>query len=165
MTNFSPEVIPNYVTNVDEIMSHVHTHGKFTRRYPGDATQHKAKINGPVSRFSTWYSKDMPQETIDAVWKTIPADKKFCTQMVINRYEPGDFLVKHCDAQGGYWKFKLIYLTEGKPHFCWFNEQNEAQFVQESKCALFNMDIGLHHEVTEILPDEPAKYSLCLIYE
>lgn len=85
--------------------------------------------------------------------------------MVINRYEPGDFLVKHCDAQGGYWKFKLIYLTEGKPHFCWFNEQDEAQFVQESKGALFNMDIGLHHEVTEILPDEPAKYSLCLIYE
>ena len=48
MSNFLPEVIPNYVSNVDEIIQHIQKFGKFTRRYPGDATQHKAKINGPA---------------------------------------------------------------------------------------------------------------------
>ena len=165
MPNFLPEVVPNYVTNVDEILNHIKQFGKFTRRHPGDKTQHKAKINGPVSKFSTWYSKHMSQDTINTIWKTIPEDKKLCTQMVINRYEPGDFLVKHCDAQGGYWKFKLIFLTDGKPHFCWYDKQDQAHLVQESKGALFNMDIGLYHEVTQLTANEPNKYSLCLIYE
>ena len=165
MPNFLPEVVPNYVTNVDEILNHIKQFGKFTRRHPGDKTQHKAKINGSVSKFSTWYSKDISQDTINTIWKTIPEDKKHCTQMVINRYEPGDFLVKHCDAQGGYWKFKLIFLTDGKPHFCWYDKQDQAHLVQESKGALFNMDIGLYHEVTQLTANEPNKYSLCLIYE
>ncbi len=165
MINYSPTVVKNYVGNVDEIMDHVEKYGKFTRRHPGDPTQHKAKINGPISHFHTWYSKDMPQETIDTIWKTIPDDKKHCTQMVINKYEPGDYLVKHTDAMGGYWKFKLIFLTEGAPHFCWYDEQDNRIPVQESKGAMFNMDIGLYHEVTLIEPHEPIKYSLCLIYE
>jgi hypothetical protein len=86
------------------------------------------------------------------------------SQLVINKYEPGDFLVKHQDSQGGYYKFKLVWLTDGPPHFCWYNEKDEPVLVQEKKGAMFQMDIGLAHEVTKIQPGEPTKYSLCLIW-
>ena len=165
MTDFNPVIVPNYITNVDEIINEINLHGKFTRRHPGDAREHQAKLNGPKSQFSSWFSKDMPQSTLDAIWKTIPNDKKHCTQVVINKYEPGDFLVKHCDAQGGYWQFKLIYLTDGPPHFCWYDSEDHPNFVQESKGSMFKMDIGLYHEVTQIKAGEPTKFSLCLIYE
>ena len=165
MTNFNPEIVPNYISNVDEIIQEIKQYGKFTRRHPGDIQEHQAKINGPKSRFSSWFSKDMPQSTLDTIWKTISDDKKHCTQVVINRYETGDFLVKHCDAQGGYWQFNLIYLTDGPPHFCWYDNDDKPNFVQESKGAMFKMDIGLYHEVTKIKAGEPTKFSLCLIYE
>ena len=42
---------------------------------------------------------------------------------------------------------------------------NPQHFVQEDVGAMLDMDIGLYHEVTEIQPGEPTKYSLCLLYE
>ena len=121
-------------------------------------------MDGPVSAFSSWFiDKDDP--VTDLVFEHIPQDRKHCTQLVLNKYEPGDYLVKHMDASGGYWKFLLIYLTAGPEHFCWWDNEGNQHFIKEEIGAMLDMDIGLYHAVTEIQPDEPTKYSLCLLYE
>ena len=165
MTDFNPQVVENYLANHKEILEWVTQNDNlFTRRVEGTKRAHRAKPGGPTSKFSSIFNDDMPQEFKDMVLKTIPDDRKWLSQIVINKYEPGDYLVKHTDAAGGYYKFKLIWLTDGTPHFCWYDADDNRHLIQEKKGAMFKMDIGLCHAVTEIGPNEPAKYSLCLIY-
>ena len=165
MTDYNPQIVENYITNSDEILSYVKQNDHlFTRRVKGHQRAHSAKIDGPTSQFSSIFYDDMPQEFCDMCLKTIPHDRKWLSQIVINKYKPGDFLVKHRDSQGGYYRFKLIWLTEGPPHFCWYDQDDQPHLVQEKAGAMFDMDIGLAHEVTQIAPNEPIKYSMCLIW-
>ena len=165
MTDFNPQVVENYVTNSDEILRYVKQNDHlFSRRDINSRYAHRSRMDGPTSQFSSIFQDKMPQELQDMCLETIPHDRKWLSQLVINKYEPGDFLVKHQDSQGGYYKFKLVWLTDGPPHFCWYNEKDQPVLVQEKKGAMFQMDIGLAHEVTEIQPGEPTKYSLCLIW-
>lgn len=165
MTDFNPQIVENYITNSDEILSYVKSNDHlFTRRIKGHLRAHSSSIDGPTSQFSSIFYDDMPQEFCDMCLKTIPHDRKWLSQIVINKYEPGDFLVKHRDSQGGYYKFKLIWLTEGPPHFCWYDQDDNPHLVQEKAGAMFDMDIGLAHEVTQIAENEPIKYSMCLIW-
>ena len=160
----APQIVKNYMGNAKEVLTHAISHGNFTRRVKGTRNMHQAKPGGPISKFSSWFIH-VEDPFADKIFETIPQDRKWCTQLVLNRYQPGDYLVKHCDAQGLYWRFKLIYLTAGPQHFCWYDENNNQHFVQEDVGAMLDMDIGLYHEVTEIQPGEPTKYSLCLLYE
>ncbi len=164
MPTKAPQLIHNYITNAKEILAYAQDHGTFVRREKGKKNFHQAKEDGPISAFSSWFiKKDDP--VTDLIFQDIKEDRTHCTQLVINKYESGDYLVKHCDAQGLYWQFKLIYLTAGPQHFCWYDDNNNQHFVQEHIGAMLDMDIGLYHEVTEIQPGEPTKYSLCLLYE
>ena len=160
----APTLIANYLPNAETILDYAHEHGKFVRREEGTKFFHQAKRTGPISAFSSWFiAKDHP--VTDLVFEHIPQDRKHCTQLVLNKYEPGDYLVKHMDASGGYWKFLLIYLTAGPEHFCWWDNEGNQHFIKEQVGAMLEMDIGLYHAVTEIQPREPTKYSLCLLYE
>ena len=160
----APTLIANYLPNAETILDYAHEHGKFVRREEGTKFFHQAKRTGPISAFSSWFiAKDHP--VTDLVFENIPQDRKHCTQLVLNKYEPGDYLVKHMDASGGYWKFLLIYLTAGPEHFCWWDNEGNQHFIKEQVGAMLEMDIGLYHAVTEIQPGEPTKYSLCLLYE
>ena len=160
----APTLIVNYLPNAETILDYAHEHGKFVRREEGTKFFHQAKRTGPISAFSSWFiAKDHP--VTDLVFEHIPQDRKHCTQLVLNKYEPGDYLVKHMDASGGYWKFLLIYLTAGPEHFCWWDNEGNQHFIKEQVGAMLEMDIGLYHAVTEIQPGEPTKYSLCLLYE
>ena len=160
----APTLIANYLPNAETILDYAHEHGKFVRREEGTKFFHQAKRTGPISAFSSWFiAKDHP--VTDLVFEHIPQDRKHCTQLVLNKYEPGDYLVKHMDASGGYWKFLLIYLTSGPEHFCWWDNEGNQHFIKEQVGAMLEMDIGLYHAVTEIQPGEPTKYSLCLLYE
>ena len=160
----APTLIANYLPNAETILNYAHEHGKFVRREEGTKFFHQAKRTGPISAFSSWFiAKDHP--VTDLVFEHIPQDRKHCTQLVLNKYEPGDYLVKHMDASGGYWKFLLIYLTAGLEHFCWWDNEGNQHFIKEQVGAMLEMDIGLYHAVTEIQPGEPTKYSLCLLYE
>jgi len=160
----APTLIVNYLPNAETILDYAHEHGKFVRREEGTKFFHQAKRTGPISAFSSWFiAKDHP--VTDLVFEHIPQDRKHCTQLVLNKYEPGDYLVKHMDASGGYWKFLLIYLTSGPEHFCWWDNEGNQHFIKEQVGAMLEMDIGLYHAVTEIQPGEPTKYSLCLLYE
>jgi len=160
----APTLIENYLGNTEHILDHAIQHGDFTRREKGKSKYHQAKPGGPISKFSSWFIH-VHDSFADVIFETIPHDRKHCTQLVLNKYDPGDYLVKHCDAQGLYWKFKLVYLTAGEPHFCWYDEHDNQHFIQEKVGSMLDMDIGLYHEVTTIGDHEPTKYSLCLLYE
>jgi hypothetical protein len=84
--------------------------------------------------------------------------------MTINRYDPGDYLLRHKDSLGGYWKFKLIFLQSDQPHFKYYDDQGIDHLVEEEPGALMDMPIHLEHEVTEIGPTERPKYSLVLAW-
>lgn len=163
------KVVENYITNVDEIMELVKEHekqGKFTFRGKGGSEKHGTMYG--ESHFSSLFQKDMDDNLVNTIWKTIDIDEKnknWCSQLVVNKYAPGDWLVKHQDSQGGYWQFKLVFLTEGKPHFKYWDDDENEHLVQERKGAMFDMPIRTWHEVTKIENDEDAKYSLCLIWE
>jgi len=161
------QLVENFVTNVDEIMDIVYLHeeqGKFTNRGIGGTEKHATKYG--ESHFSSLFQTEMSKELIDTIWKTIPEDEgKWCSQVVVNKYKPGDWLIKHQDSAGGYWQFKLIFLTEGNPHFKYWDNQGNEHLVQEKKGAMFNMPINTWHEVTKIEENESPKYSLVLIWE
>lgn len=160
------EVVENFITNVDEIMEKVLEHekrGLFTNRGVGGKEKHGTKYG--ESHFSSLFQTEMNDDLIETIWKTIPQERKWCSQVVVNKYKPGDWLVKHQDSAGGYWKFKLVYLTEGKPHFKYWDTDDNEHLVQEKKGAMFDMPIDTWHEVTKIQQGEDPKYSLCLIWE
>ena len=105
---------------------------------------------------------NMPEDLKRLVYESLPEEDRSCDGFVINKYEPGDFLKRHRDSVGGYWKFKLIFLKSTKPHFKWYDENNQGHFVEEKPGMLLKMPVNLEHEVTEIEQDEEPKYSLAL---
>ena len=160
------EVKENFITNVDEIMIEVKKHedqGLFTNRGVGGKEKHGTKYG--ESHFSSLFQTEMNNELVETIWKTIPQERKWCSQVVVNKYKSGDWLVKHQDSAGGYWKFKLVFLTQGQPHFKYWDKDNAEYLVQEKKGAMFDMPIDTWHEVTKIEEGEDPKYSLCLIWE
>ena len=160
------EVKENFITNVDEIMIEVKKHedqGLFTNRGVGGKEKHGTKYG--ESHFSSLFQTEMNNELVETIWKTIPQERKWCSQVVVNKYKSGDWLVKHQDSAGGYWKFKLVFLTQGQPHFKYWDKDDAEHLVQEKKGAMFDMPIDTWHEVTKIERDEEPKYSLCLIWE
>lgn len=161
------ELVDRYITNVDDIMPMVYDHeqrGMFTNRGIGGTDTHETKYG--ESHFSSLYEKDMDKELIDTVWKTVPEEeRKWCSQIVINKYKPGDWLIKHQDSAGGYWQFKLVFLTEGQPHFKYWDKDDQPHLLQEKRGSMFKMPIDTWHEVTKMQKDEDPKYSLCLIWE
>ena len=160
------EVQQDFITNVDEIMEKVKEHeakGLFTNRGIGGTQKHATKYG--ESHFKSLFITEMNDDLVETIWKTIPNERKWCSQVVVNRYDPGDWLIKHQDSAGGYWKFKLVFLTQGKPHFKYWDQEDNEHLVQEKKGAMFDMPIDTWHEVTKIEEGEEPKYSLCLIWE
>ena len=100
----------------------------------------------------------------EAIFATVPdEDDGFCTAH-LNKYEAGDFLPKHKDTWAGYYKFKLVFLQADRPHFKYYDENNNAHLVDEKPGALMDMHISTPHEVTPIGKDEQPKYSLALCW-
>tara|TARA_B100001939_G_scaffold345423_1_gene361948 strand:- start:1147 stop:1635 length:489 start_codon:yes stop_codon:yes gene_type:complete len=160
------KIVENFITNVDDIMLQVKEHeaqGKFTNRGIGGAEKHGTKYG--ESHFRSLFQKNMSNKLVETIWNTIPEERKWCSQVVVNKYQPGDWLVKHQDSAAGYWKFKLVFLTEGNPHFKYWDEEDREHLVQEKKGAMFDMPIKTWHEVTKMEEGEEPKYSLCLIWE
>jgi len=153
-------IVENYMTNVDEVLSLV-------KKY-----DHLFKNRDQANKFTTAYGTAslkqihqnfMPDELRDAIFKTIPMKWTDRLNYCINKYEPGDHIPRHKDSQGGYWMFKLVFLSSDKPHFKYWDDADQEHTVQELPGAMFNMKIGTPHAVTEIGADENPKYSLCIM--
>jgi hypothetical protein len=156
-------LIENYCKNPNEIVRLAEKHSdKFSMRTDGDAFEFKTKYG--TSNMKSMFHTHMPEELLDAVWKTIPEDKTFVESVTLNRYDPGDSLPRHKDSVGSYWKFKLVFLQSDKPHFKWYDDKGNGHLVDEVPGAVVDMPIDLEHEVTEIEKEERPKYSLVLAW-
>jgi len=156
-------LVKNYLTNVDEILSLVEDHrDKFSDRQPGK--QYNFSTAYGDSKLKSLFHFNMSEKLVDAIFSTIPDDKRTITSFTINRYDPGDYLLRHKDSAGGYWKFKLIFLRSDRPHFQWFDEQGNSHLVDEEPGSFLEMPIYLEHAVTKIEEDENPKYSLVLAW-
>jgi hypothetical protein len=153
--------VEDYCKNVDAIIDMVEKHSdKFHERKPGEEFNFATAYGD--SHMKSMFRWNMPEELKELVYNSIPSDDKSCDGFVINKYVPGDFLKRHRDSAGGYWKFKLIFLRSDRPHFKWYDKNNEGHLVNEKPGMLITMPINLEHEVTLIEEDERPKYSLVL---
>ena len=160
---YQVNLIKNYLTNVDEVIDIAERHlDKFSDRSAGN--KHSFSTQYGTSKLKSMFYFDMPEELKEAVFKTIPDDRRFVNSFTINRYEPGDYLIRHRDSSAGYWKFKLIFLRSDKPHFKYYDDDGKDYLVDEEPGSLLDMPVHLEHEVTEIGPDERPKYSLVLAW-
>ena len=160
---YQVNLVKNYLTNSDEIISLAERHlDRFSDRQPGKRYNFSTAYGD--SKLKSLFHFNMDRDLIDAIFSTIPDDKKTITSFTINRYDPGDYLLRHRDSAGGYWKFKLIFLRSDRPHFQWFDDQGNSYLVDEEPGAYLEMPIHLEHAVTEIEQDERPKYSLVLAW-
>ena len=156
-------LIENYCSNPSEIVELAEKYSdKFSTRTDGDKFQFKTKYG--KSNMKSMFHINMPKDLLDTIWKTIPEDRTFVESVTLNRYDPGDYLPRHKDSIGSYWKFKLIFLQSDKPHFKWYDKEGNSYLIDEKPGAVVDMPIDLEHEVTEIGQDERPKYSLVLAW-
>jgi hypothetical protein len=156
-------LIKNYLKNPDEIIDLAEKEAdKFSVRAPGH--QYSFKTQYGDSSLKSLFVFNMSEQLKSAVLKTLSPEDRTAEGITINRYDPGDFLKRHVDAQGQYWKFKLIFLRSDVPHLVWYDSNNAPHVVEEEPGAYLEMPINLPHEVTQIGPDERPKYSLVLTW-
>lgn len=160
---YQVKLINDYLTNADEIVSLAEKEAsKFSRRQPGHSYNFATEYGN--SHMQSLFSFNMSEELKAAIFRTLPKEDRTSDSFVINRYDPGDYLQRHRDSQGGYWKFKLIFLRTDKPHFKWYDEAGEGYLIEEAPGALLEFPMNVEHEVTTIGQDERPKYSLVLTW-
>lgn len=154
----------DYLANPDEIIELAEKErDRFSIRAPGHKHNFSTKYGD--SKIKSLFYFNMSQELKDAIFRTLPAEDQNPTSFVINRYDPGDYLQRHNDAAGGYWKFKLIFLRSDAPHFKWFDNEGGEHLVDEKPgMHLQFAKMNVEHEVTEIGPNERPKFSLVLAW-
>ena len=151
----------NYLTNVDEVLTLAKKYDHLFRLKGKDGEPFATEYGDASLKQFQYYN--MPQDMVDAIFKTIPDRYTDRLTFCINKYEAGDHIPRHKDSMGLYWKFKCIFLTNGNPHFKYWDEDDNEHLVQEKAGALFNMKLGTPHAVTEIQEGEESKYSLCIM--
>lgn len=155
--------VENFVTNAAEIVALAEQQiDKFSIRAPGKLDNFETAYGS--SNLKSLFYYNASKELQDAVWKTLPYDKYTRGEFVINRYDPGDFLLRHKDSQGCYWKFQLVFLQADENHFVWYDEDNNRNIVEEKPGMLLDMPLYVEHEVTTIGTNERPKYSLVLYW-
>jgi|TARA_B110000444_G_scaffold217248_1_gene216154 hypothetical protein len=155
------KLVPDYCKNVDEIVELVEANeDSFFIRQPGEEFNFVTAYG--ESKLKSMFRWNMPKELKELIKESIPEEDRTCDSFCINKYNPGDYLKRHKDSAGGYWKFKLIFLRSDAPHFCWYDEQGKGNLVDESPGMLIDMPVNLEHEVTEIKQNERPKISLAL---
>lgn len=153
--------VENYCKNVNAIIDLAEKYAdKFNLRKPGERYNFSTAYGD--SQMKSMFRWNMPDDLKNLVYESLPSEDRSCDGFVINKYEPGDFLRRHRDSVGGYWKFKLIFLKSTRPHFKWYDENDQGHLVEEKPGMLLKMPVNLEHEVTEIESDEEPKYSLAL---
>jgi Rad3-related DNA helicase len=154
-------LIKDYLKNANEIVSLAEKEkDKFSFRAKNETYNFSTEYGD--SHMKSLFYVNMSEELKEAIFKTLPKEDRTANAYVINRYDPGDYLQRHKDSLGGYWKFKLIYLQSDKPHFVWYDDEGNANLVEEEPGAYLQMPINFEHEVTQIGLDERPKYSLVL---
>lgn len=155
-------LIPDYCKNVNEIISLAEKYeDEFFVRAPGEEFNFVTAYG--ESSLKSMFRWNMPEDLKELIYESLPEEDRSCDGFCINRYDPGDYLKKHRDSAGGYWKFKLIFLRADAPHFKWYDDETEIGYlVDEKPGMLIDMPVNLPHEVTKIGDNERPKFSLAL---
>lgn len=158
---YQVKMVKNYLTNAEDIIALAEKEkDKFSFRAPGQEFNFSTAYGD--SHMKSLFYVNMSEELKEAIFKTLTPEDKTADAFVINRYDPGDYLQRHKDSLGAYWKFKLIFLRSDKPHFLWYDENGNSHLVDEEPGAHLEFPIHFEHEVTQIGEDERPKYSLVL---
>lgn len=154
-------LVKNYIKNVDEIIQLAEKEkDNFSNRSPGNLYNFSTQYGD--SCLKSLFMFNMSDNLKSAIFKTLSNEDKKAQTITLNRYDPGDFLLRHRDSVGEYWKFKLIFLRSDRPHFKWYDVDGTGHLVNEEPGAYLEMPIQIEHEVTKIEQDEQPKYSLVL---
>lgn len=154
-------LVKNYITNVDEIIQLAeYERDKFSIRSPGNPYNFTTQYGD--SCLKSLFMFNMSENLKAAIFRTLSSEDQKAQTVTLNRYDPGDYLLRHKDSMGKYWKFKLIFLRSDRPHFKWYDTDGVGHLVTEEAGAYLKMPINLEHEVTKIEQDEQPKYSLVL---
>ncbi len=157
------KIIENFLTNSEEIIELAEKEReKFSVRKKG--TQDNFETSYGSSSLKSLFYYNASKELQETVWKTLPYSKDERGEFVVNRYDPGDYLLRHKDSQGLYWKFQLIFLRSDNNHFIWYDENNFENLIEEKPGMLLDMPLHIEHEVTKIKDNERPKYSLVLYW-
>lgn len=158
---YQVKIHSNYLKNADEIIRLVEQeYDKFSIRAPGHQYNFTTKYGD--SKLKSLFIFDMSDELKATILKTLSDEDKTADGITVNRYDPGDYLKRHRDSQGGYWKFKLIFLQSDAPHFVWYDTDGTAHTIIETPGDYLEMPIHIDHEITQITEYERPKYSLVL---
>lgn len=157
------KTVENFLSNYDEIIGLAEKEqDKFSIRQTGTLDNFETKYGSSSLKSLFYYNAS--KELQEAVWKTLPYSKLERGEFVINRYDPGDYLLKHKDSQGLYWKFQLIFLRSDNDHFVWYDENGDSNIIEEKPGMMLDMPLYVEHEVTRIDDTERPKYSLVLYW-
>jgi len=157
------KTIDNYLSNYNEIIELAENESdKFSIRQQGRLDNFETKYGSSSLKSLFYYNAS--EKLQEAVWRTLPYSKNERGEFVINRYDPGDYLLRHRDSQGLYWKFQLIFLRSDKNHFVWYDENNVENLIEEKPGMMLDMPLHIEHEVTKIDDNERPKYSLVLYW-
>ena len=155
--------IENYMTNVDEVMTLVRKYDHLIKVRDKDSLSGEFATHYGTAELKQLHQYDMPEDLTDAIFKTIPVQWTERLLYCVNKYEPGMHIPRHRDSQGKYWFFKCIFLQSDKPHFKYWDDEDNEHLVHEIPGATFEMRLSTPHSVTEIGADERPKYSVCIM--
>jgi hypothetical protein len=157
------KTVDGFLSNAEHIVKLAEDEDdRFTIRKQG--TTHNFETQYGSGCFKSLIDFNASRQLQNAVWEGLPYSKYQRGNFVINRYDPGDFLPRHRDSQGIYWKFQLIFLRSDSNHFIWYDEENNENVVEEKSGMLIDMPLNIDHEVTKIKENERPKYSLVLYW-
>lgn len=158
---YQVNLIKNYLKNPNEIIELAEQErDKFSLRAPGQTFNFVTPYG--ESSVKSLFVHNMSDNLKSTILKTLSDDDRTADELTINRYDPGDYLARHKDSLGKFWKFKLIFLRCDKNHFVWYNNSGDACLIDEHPGSYIEMPIHIEHEVTVIGPDERSKFSLVL---
>jgi hypothetical protein len=160
--NDSITVVDDYIPAPDRIVGLAElASGRFSQRAPGEVAAFETQYGH--SKFKSLFQAMMPEGLLDELRRQLPKADLTADEILINRYDPGDFLVRHTDAIGGFWKFKLIFLQSSASHFIFYDDEVPC-LVEEKPGRMMQFPLSLEHAVTTIEEWEQPKYSMVLVW-
>jgi hypothetical protein len=160
--NTNITIVDDYISCPGQIVSIVSAFpGLFSIRESGTVSSFRTAYG--ESKLKSMFSSSMPNALLSDIKSFLPDCDSSVDEIVINRYDPGDFLLRHVDAAGGYWKLKLIFLQSSASHFTYY--VGETPFVvEEVPGRMIQFPLSLPHSTSVIEEWEKPKYSMVLIW-
>jgi hypothetical protein len=156
----------NFLENADEVLNIIQQEEhNFASRNKGSKYE-IASTYGSSSLKTLFQYLVTSSDLENAVFKTLKDKYEFLPDSwMINKYVPGDYLVRHTDEVSNTWKIDLIILRSDAPHFKFYTQEfPQGKMIEELPGTKISMPIDTEHEVTMVGEDERPRYTLVLLW-